>query len=553
MCLPPRPVITRGISPLYNGATHCEFYVLFKKGAGMYQLIKKIVLLFLLLPVQLFAQTPVMTWNKSYGGTALDDASGIVKTSSGGFAICGKGSSNDGDITGYHGSGDFWIVNCDPAGNIIWQHTYGGTSWEYARCIASAPDNGFFVGGTSYSSDGDVTYNHGDMDGWVIKTDMSGNLEWQISLGGPGLEQFYAISATVDGGCIVVGFTDSIGGDVSHFYGSSDIWVVKLDLSGHIQWEKAYGGSAGEIGSAILQTNDNGYMIGGFSISTDGDLTSVHGGTDVWIIKTDSGGNIIWQKTYGGTGFEGAEDILPTKDGGFVVVGQSNSVNGDLTANYGGYFGDCWLFKIDAAGQLQWQKNYGGSGNDIGRSVSTSLHRGYIISGSTESNDGQVDGNHGLKDYWVIETDDTGNLLWQKTLGGSANDESYGVIAMADSSYIVAGFTGSSDGDITSNHGFDDYWVVNLKAPSLNIIDEKAHNNISIYPNVTNGLIHINLPGDNKTFNIELYDIVGRLLNKNSVNGTHTTYRLNGQLIPGPYYLRLYNETDSKSFKIFLQ
>lgn len=496
-----------------------------------------------------FGQTPTVLWEKSYGGTALDIAYGIVHAPGKGFTICGRAGSG-GDITNNHGSSDFWLVNADPSGNILWQRSYGGSGFEIGRCIAVAPDSGFFAAGCSYSSDGDVTSNNGEMDGWVIRTDANGNLQWQIPLGGPGYEQFYGIAATSDGGCIVTGFTDSIGGDVTNFHGgTADVWVIKIDKDGIMEWQKTYGGTDAEVGYALLETADTNYLVAGYTISEDGDVAALHGGTDVWLLKLDDTGKIVWEKTYGGTGFEGADAIINVGDG-FVVSGSSTSDDGDLTNNHGGYFGDCWVFKVNDTGQLQWQSTYGGFNNESARSVYRAKDGGYIIAGYTDSPnspDGQVTGLHGLKDYWVLKIDSVGNLIWQKTLGGSADDEAYGILQMSDSTYIVAGYTNSTDGDITSNHGFGDCWIVNITDHPVNGTGDLQIESITVYPTITNGVVYINTPSPIKDIETVVYDCFGKKQAHALYDNKHVDLH---DLPPGLYFLKLSHKNGSKVFKI---
>jgi hypothetical protein len=286
------------------------------------------------------------------------------------------------------------------------------------------------------------------------------NIEWQKCLGGTGSDAAFSIQQTTDGGYIVAGFADSNDGDVTGNHGASDYWIVKLDEASNILWEKSFGGTSSEEALSIDQTTDGGYIVAGYSYSIDGDVSGNHGNDDYWILKLDGGGNLSWQKCLGGSGIESATAIHQTYDGGYIVCGYASSINGDVTGNHG--LLDYWLVKLNEAGNLVWQHSYGGNQNDVANSVQQTADSGFIISGFSESNDGDVPTNGGLRDYWIVKTDATGNLQWTSVLGGSGFDEGESVNQLSDGTFIVAGYTASVDGDVTGNHGIYDYWLVKL-------------------------------------------------------------------------------------------
>jgi hypothetical protein len=258
--------------------------------------------------------------------------------------VAGYTYSNNGDITGNHGTYDAWVAKISSTGSLQWQKALGGTSIDRAYSIQPTPDGGYIVAGETGSIDGDVTGNHGGHDAWVVKLSSTGSLQWQNSLGGTNNDIAYSIQPTSDGGYIVAGYTMSTGGDVTGYHGNQDVWVVKLSSTGSLQWQKALGGSSYDYALGIQPTTDGGYIMVGKTYSTDGDVTVNHGAYDAWVVKLNSTGSLLWQKTLGGMGDDGVLGIQPTPDGGYILAGDATSTDGDVTGNHGQY--DAWVIKL---------------------------------------------------------------------------------------------------------------------------------------------------------------------------------------------------------------
>jgi uncharacterized repeat protein (TIGR01451 family) len=354
------------------------------------------------------------------------------------------------------------LSECAAQPLIEWQKSLGGTGADEAQSIKQTNDGGYIVAGDSRSDDIDVTGNHGNYDYWVVKLDDRGTIQWQKSLGGTGEDRVQSIEQTNDGGYIVGGYSISNDGDVSGNHGGYDYWVVKLTNSGNIIWQKSLGGTTGENARSIQQTNDGGYIVAGYSTSNDGDAAGSgnHGGMDFWIVKLDNTGNIEWQESLGGASNDNAFSILQTNDGGYIVTGSSSSTDGDVTGNHGSY--DYWVVKLDNTGNITWQKSLGGTDNDDSRSIQQTSDGGYIVAGFSFSNNGDVTGNHGNNDYWIVKLDGAGNIIWQKALGGTSGEAAYSIQQTRDNGFVIAGFTTSNDGDVSGNNGNLDYWVVKL-------------------------------------------------------------------------------------------
>lgn len=410
------------------------------------------------------AQAPTIQWQKTFGGTNFDQVESVIQTFDGGFIAAGIATSTNGNVTGNHGFGDFWLIKMNGLGVLQWQKSLGGSADEGAFCIRQTVDSGYVVAGSSTSNDGNVSGNHGLNDYWVVKVNSAGTLQWQKSLGGSSVDIAYDIRQTSDGGYIVAGYTISNDGDVTGNHGFEDYWIVKLNSTGTLQWQKTFGGSMDERAYSIQQTTDGGYVAGGYTKSSDGDVTGNHGDYDYWLIKLSSTGTLQWQKALGGTSSDQAHTVQQTADGGYIIAGFTASVNGDVTFNHG--FEDLWIVKLNSTGALQWQKSLGGSGVDQAYQIKQLSNGGYIVGGSSYSLNGDVTGNHGGYDDWIVRTDNVGNIVWQKSLGGSSVEEAYSISPTTNNGYIVAGGTLSNDGNVTGNHGDFDYWVVKLNDTS---------------------------------------------------------------------------------------
>ncbi|HVX28150.1 MAG TPA: T9SS type A sorting domain-containing protein, partial [Parafilimonas sp.] len=207
--------------------------------------------------------------------------------------------------------------------------------------------------------------------------------------------------------------------------------------------------------------------------SNDGDVTGNHGNDDYWLVKLDATGNMLWQKTLGGSGQDNASSIQQTVDGGYIISGYSYSNNGDVTGNHGN--ADYWIVKTDALGNIQWQKSLGGSNLDFAVRINETSDGGYIVAGTSYSSNGDIISNHGNADYWIVKLNTVGSIEWQKALGGSNYDETYSILQTSDEGYIVAGRTRSNNYNVTGNHGDEDFWIVKLSPETLGT-------NISLYP-----------------------------------------------------------------------
>jgi hypothetical protein len=348
---------------------------------------------------------------------------------------------------------------------VKWQKVYGGVNNESATVIHQTLDSGYIMIGSSDANGGQVTGHHGGNfnDMWVVKTDTAGVLQWQKSFGGTATDYGTAIIQLPDSGYILCGSVNSSDGDVSGNFGQTDYWVARLNSTGTIVWENSYGGSGTDDPNDIQQTSDGGFIIVGSSSSNDTDVTGNHGGTDCWVAKIDSAGNLQWQKSLGGSGNDAGNSVRQTSDGGYIIGASTASNNGNVSGNHGQ--NDFWIVKITSTGSIDWKKCYGGSNHEFATGIIITGDSGYVMVGRSYSTNGDVNGHHGTtswEDCWVIAVDTVGTLKWEISFGGTSFDFGYSVEQLADSGFIVAGYTASTDGDITGALGSADFYLLRL-------------------------------------------------------------------------------------------
>lgn len=403
---------------------------------------------------------PLKEMRNLYGGSNSDQFSDMLPTSDGGYLICAVASSSDGDVIGNHGGFDGWLVKIRSTGDIEWQKTYGGTGDDYLQNFIQTPDGGYILCGGTRSLNGDVTGNHGGNDGWVVKVSSTGTLEWQKAYGGTGDDNFRRILATSDGGYLLAGASSSSNGDVTTNQGGTDAWVVKISNTGTLQWQKTYGGTANDNFVIASQTSDGGYLLSGNAANSSGDITGNHGALDGWVVKINSTGTLQWQKTYGGTQIDVFRDMVATPDGGYLISGNTASSDGDVTGNHGDV--DGWVVKIGNTGILEWQKTYGGSLAELFYSLLPASDGGYVVLGHSRSSDGDVTVNYGEADLWAVKVSNTGTLQWQKSYGGTGADFSFS-IKNSNGGYCILGYSASNDTNVAGpNHGSNDGIIFKL-------------------------------------------------------------------------------------------
>ncbi|MGB5498201.1 MAG: hypothetical protein WBM77_04685, partial [Maribacter sp.] len=334
-------------------------------------------------------------WVRSFGGSGEDSGQAVITTSDGGYAILGFSNSLDGDIIGKTTAvNDYWLLKLDAAGNLEWNKTYGGSKDDRGQSLAQTIDGGYILTGYAMSDDGDGSNNEGFHDNWILKLDASGNIEWEKSFGFSGHDHSYDIIQTQDGGFFFIGFLDITAARADGYnekgqfltrHGVGEFWGTKIDAQGNVQWRKYFGGTNNDRAHAVVQSNDGGFVLAGFSESDDFDISDTKGSYDFWVVKIASTGDLVWERSFGGSGIEIAYDIAKTTDNGYVITGNTFSNDTDVSKNNGE--SDVWLIKLADNGNLLWEKTFGGTQFDAAQAVYPSLDGGFLIAGNSKSSD----------------------------------------------------------------------------------------------------------------------------------------------------------------------
>jgi hypothetical protein len=425
------------------------------------------------------ASAPGTSFIKTYGGSGYDTGINIQQVKDGSYVFSAISLSNDKDFSGNKGSFDGWVVKLDTAGKIKWKRCIGDAGLDIINSIQQTKDGGFVVAGTTASSDGIFSGNHGAYDAWVIKLNAAGSIQWTKCYGGSDHDDAQRILQTADGGYIFTGNCYSFDGDGAG--SDSNAWVAKLDSAGKIQWQSFPGIEGTEEIYNIFLASDGSYIICGGSIDEDTEYFK-----DAYIAKLTQKGALAWQKTYGGSGADMAQGIVQAYDGSFVFSGLTYSKNGNVSGNHGD--ADMWVFNITGNGTLKWSKCFGGSAYDLGSSISRTLDGGYILAGMTESKNGNISGAKGKDDVWLAKLSSTGAIQWAKTYGGKNNDTVATIAQTKDGGYVLTGDSDSKDGDFKASKGSTDAFVMKLKRDTLYKKPSLASISAAKYTNAAGGI-----------------------------------------------------------------
>ena len=541
------------------------------------------ILIISLICSSLKAQTPsfYLKWDKRYGGDMEDAIGAIQKTADGGFILGGTSNSGiSGDKTEPNHdpsmfSSDFWLIKIDSTGLKQWDKRLGGTNSDILYNVIQTSDGGYLAGGQTYSGVGgdksqpnwDPTQQSNDY--WIIKTDAQGNKVWDKRFGGTSFELFTDVKQTPDGGYILGGTSFSgIGGDKTELNkGSWDFWVIKTDANGNKIWDRSVGGLDDDFATAVDLTDDGGYLIGGYSKSNIGGDKSQfsQGNWDYWVIKLDSVGDKVWDKTFGGAHTDWLFDLIRTNDGGFLLGGQSFSgATGDKSEpnwDPDPSGSDRWIVKIDNMGNKLWDRTYGGiEVDDLRRIVQTS-DNGFLLSGESYSpiSGNKTEANLGTEQTWVIKTDSMGLFEWDKTIFSLGHDESGSAIPFNDLCFVTVNYCLVDTGGYKSEFswGLGDFWMTMIcqDDPSSTgpLTDDLA--GWAIYPNPVSDVFTLKqLEYSKGDLTVEIFDLKGKKL----LHQQHTLYQSNrvnidvNNLTDGVYYCRITTREKSSVLKFVI-
>lgn len=409
-------------------------------------------------------------WSETYGSPAKESATDVVQTPDGGYAFSGWTSA---------GAYDAVLVKTNSAGTLEWFKRYGGAEGDDATALSLTADGGYVISGT--------TATYGYYDAWVIKTDDSGNEQWDRTFStAVSYDTFLSIQQTRDGGYVMTGYTDtqdkmgyqmwavkltpntyyvdwmSQFGDkelmdsfesviqtaekdyvaAGYTQASSedlaDFWIVRADSVGGLKWESTFGGPKTDRCFEVAQAADNGFVLVGYTNSFGA------GGDDIWVVKTDARGDLVWDKPIGGSDNERAYSVDRTKDGGFIIVGE--------TSSYGAGSYDIWLIKMNSAGEMAWEKTIGTAEREGAYAVRETSDNGFIIAGYRIHNPSN-------NNAWLVKTDEVGSVVWDREFGGAEWDGIQSVEETPDGGYIAVG---STDTYVTT--GLSAAWIIKTNA-----------------------------------------------------------------------------------------
>lgn len=496
------------------------------------------------------------TFQKAFGGTASDEGRSISQTTDGGYIIAGTTTSFGA------GGRDVLVIKTNALGDTSWTRTYGDANGnEYGYCIQPTSDGGYIVSGSSQN------FFNGEEDMYILKLKANGDTTWTRTYGGNGYEWGSQIQQTTDGGYIIVGQTPAfsttfqaylvkinangnilwtktyaegaigtsvqqttdggyiVTGEVGNVgAGSSEFYLLKTDASGNVTWAKAFGNSGFESGKVVRQTVDGGYIIAGTSEEALGPL-----GPDMCLIKTNSAGDTLWTKLYGGALIDECYDVVQTNDGGYLMCGKSFSfsTNGDY---------DVYIVKVNSSGNVQWSKTYGASGtnkNEIGNSIAKTADGGYIITGESLYSFGV-----GLRNLYVVKIDSLGNSGCNETSVNTTMSYFHPVVTSISTTITSTG--GVMNLPVTMINGGTIQTDLCISVPNR-ILSQSNEDQILIYPNPVSSALQVNFPS--KLFNeFIIYDMLGRELLNGSFRDNHIIDVVN--LEPGNYFLKVFDSKE---------
>jgi hypothetical protein len=437
---------------------------------------RKLVFLICLVAASSAVHAQDVLWSKNYGGPYNEGGYGCHETSDGNFVIAGSTFSYG------HGDHDFYLVKLDTLGETLWTRTFGGTSADYGHDIDQTPDGGFIIVGTTLS------FGAGKEDIYLIRTDAQGDTIWTKTFGGIQTDEGWSVRVTSDSNVIICGTTSSSGA------GYADVWLLKVNLSGNLLWTKTFGGAGGESGFAVRETPDNGFIAVGATGSFG------EGYSSIYAIRTNANGDSLWAKTYGGPKADFGYSVEVTLDGGFIFAG--------ATGSYGlGYY-DAYVVKTDANGNFEWDKTYGGAKDDRAYGISITSDGGYLVVGTTESF------GAGLVDQYAIKIDPIGTEMWHRTFGGTQSDYCRMALVTSKNDFLLTGYSYSYSA------GGSDLYILKIEGEASTDVYEPRDRNLpegfdlaQNYPNPFNlsTTISFTLPRASEVA-FSIYNIIGQVV-----------------------------------------
>jgi hypothetical protein len=515
----------------------------------MKQLLKQLVFSLGLITTTSNAQD--ILWEKSYGGKHAEYLFDAQPTADYGFILAGSSISgktgNKEDAS--KGDLDYWVWKMDEKGDLDWQKSFGGTGVDLLQSIRITSDGGYVLAGISNSKKGLDKQEDckGNDDFWIIKLNAKGNELWQKTIGGSGQEKLHSITITSDRGYLLAGSSASykslksstgiedVYGKTENTRGNLDYWVVKLKNDGTVEWQKTFGGKyVDELKGVAILKNGNYLVAGTSNSSVSGDKTEENLGlNDYWLLQLDPFGNLVWQKTIGGTQDDNLFTVTATKDGGFIVGGNSNSSTSTTKTRGSEKGSDFWVVKFDAESSIQWQESYNYGEYDVLTSIIENIDETYLIGGYAQSEinssnssslskvkKGIKGDKEGINDYIALKINAKGEEIWTQTAGSNGEEVMRKMLETRDGGYLL---TGTSNGKVSKDKnkaiGGNDFWVVKLKD---NNKPDKEKLPVEAIPNPAVTFTNIIIGFEYEYGTANLFDISGRQLQTHKLDGSRT-------------------------------
>ncbi|MCG2611790.1 T9SS type A sorting domain-containing protein [Flavobacterium sp. SM15] len=511
-------------------------------------------------------------WEKSFGGKHAELLFDAIPTPDYGFILAGSSiSGKSGNKTeASQGDLDYWIWKMDDNGEAKWQKSFGGSDMDMLQSVKLTSDGGFILAGTSSSNKGEFKKDDskGYDDFWIIKLDAKGNELWQKTIGGNSLEKNVSIIQCKDGGYLLGGSSSSNKSELmpnqqvdsygkkDDCRGGLDYWIIKLKPTGEIVWQKTFGGLYDDELKSIIQTNDEGYLLGGYSNSPEsGEKAEKNNGQgDFWILKLDGEGKQQWQRTLGGDKDDNLAVVLQSQDGNYIVGGSSNSGATDSKSKSSKNGSDFWIVKLDSKGSTLWQQTYNFGKYDILTSIvenpdGSMLVGGYAATEKKQTTDSkkQKEDSEGINDYIAMRIDSNGENKWSQTVGSKGDDILKKLLETRDGGYLLAGTSnGSISRDRYSSIGGGDFWVVKLKDKQK---PEKPKAPIEAIPNPAQSFTNVIVGFDFNFGTATLYDLSGRQLQKVEIKEKTIPFDLS-PYPEGVYIVEVRTNTETNSVKV---
>ncbi|MDC1236157.1 hypothetical protein N8Z50_03045 [Flavobacteriaceae bacterium] len=403
-----------------------------------------------------------------YGGSEEDSVHSIITTSDGGYAMIGNTQSTDGDFSfKERGGSDFFVMKFNAVSTLQWVKTYGGSKDDRGYDIVELNTGGYALIGYSQSDDGDASLNLGQHDNWLLRIDAEGELLWEKSFGFLGHDHAYNIVATQDGGLFFNGFLDvsaSNGagqdGKQMHFnqrHGAGEFWCHKVDKNGDLVWRSYFGGSSNDRSYDAIETSNGDFVLVGASESQDVDISDPRGSYDAWIIKLNAAGDLLWERSFGGSGYDSAKAIIENRNGDYVILGQTYSADGDIENAFGS--SDIFIAFFSKEGVLKSNKNIGGEGFETANAILERSNGTLVLVGHQAPNNLGSEDSFLANNIILVHTLANGSVMGSYNLLGNGLDIPYAINESKEGKIQVAGSTESTSGDFTISQGGKDIFL----------------------------------------------------------------------------------------------